>query len=188
MIGVDLSETAVTKGMARWPKVRFEVGDFRDIRLEGVVAGAAICMWTTFNYLSNGDDLSRFRETLLRLVGVGGRVLLDLANPQVLATGVYKRREENEKFELEVSVEKRFVRNNVVEALYQYSIQDKATGVVHLATDQELNMAYGIDDVRLALGQSFALRETFGDYDRDAKFVREASRRAILLFDRILTA
>lgn len=185
MIGVDLSQTAILNAKARWPEVRFEVGDIRDIRLSGVVARAAICMWTTFNYLSSEDDLDRFRATLLCLVGAGGKLLLDLANPQTIATGVYKRKASNDSLELEVTVQKRFVRSKIIESIYQYSILDKENGVVHLATDQELNMAYEIQDVKSALGPSFALRETFGDYDCDASYLPDISRRLILLFERI---
>lgn len=183
-IGVDLSDVAIDRAKAMWPSCQFEVQDFRDVRLRSGQAGAAVCMWSTFNYLSTQGDIDRFLRSISLALRPRGWLLIDLPNPRALKRGPYNRRSENTDYAVEVSVEKR-QRGEIVEALYQYRITKKGDGSVYLATDQELNQAYEPKDVEQLLRPSFRLVATYGDYTTASAHDSQGSPRAILLLERV---
>jgi hypothetical protein len=149
----------------------------RSVAGEGI-ADVAICMWTTFNYLSHGDEVRRFFDTVHRLLRDNGVLVVDTknyANPGELA---YSRETVSNCYKLSLMVNKS-LRDGINEAIYDYEITDLETGGIVRMRDQELAWVYSLSDILDASKSLFELCEAFGDYSVGEKFDRSNSNRLI---------
>ena len=86
VIGIDISEAQIqtAKKIHANKNVKYVVGDIREFSLKNKSNDAAICMWTTYNYLSQDEDLRKFFNNVAEHIHVGGLLVLDSKNIPIL--------------------------------------------------------------------------------------------------------
>lgn len=177
--GIDISEKMVLLARQSCPDCEFVKMDMRDIELDGNF-DVAICMWTTFNYLSKPEDTTRFFHGIYESLRNSGLLLIDMKNYQQKIPSRYSREKKNHSYLVKVSIHKKVI-GNLNEAVYLYLIRNLKTGEESFALDQELNMVYTVEDVLTRAGSLFDLVKKYGDYNRDAEFIPNVSERIILV-------
>jgi len=87
---VDSHAGALAEGAARWPAVRFESGDMRELVRYAGAFDAVLCLWQSFGYFdeaANRDVLAG----MARCLRPGGRLVLDLYHRDALKTETARR-------------------------------------------------------------------------------------------------
>jgi len=177
--GIDVSPEMIRVARLSHQKCQFTQMDMRDIRLESSF-DSAICMWTTFNYLSTPADVNAFVSGVHKHLNPGGILIIDIKNydHEPGYTRIHEVNTPN--YNIKLSVHKHLV-ENLSEGVYIYEIRDVRESTDYFAIDQELNMTYKLEDVVRLTGASFQLIEAFGDYDMNEKFVPARSERIIMI-------
>jgi SAM-dependent methyltransferase len=179
--GIDISRRMVALARRRCPGCSFRRMDIRKIRLAKRF-DAAICMWTTFNYLSNKSDLNRFLDGVARVLSPSGIFILDLKNySKKGAWCCYSRESADKNYRIRLFIEKKIIKRRINEAIYVYFIRDLRNNRKFLALDQELNKIYGLREVRSITRGRFKVLKVFGDYNTDSKYEARRSDRLILV-------
>jgi SAM-dependent methyltransferase len=180
--GVDISERMIGLAKRRCPTGNFKKMDMTNLEL-GEKFDVAICMWTTFNYLSVGNEITRFLEAVHKTLKNRGLLLIDMNNYRKKPHDSYYRQTRNDSYEIRLSVSKRLIKN-LNESIYFYFIRNLKSGEEFLALDQELNWAYTQEDVLNAGRPFFNLLKCYGDYADSARFTPEKSDRIILVLQK----
>jgi len=140
---------------------------------------SAICMWSTFNYLSTKKDINKFGESVFNHLTNNGLLIIDMPNHNEIKTEPYSEYQENIRYKININIHKRIV-GKLCEALYQYIIFDKIENKKYLFCDQELHCVYKPNDVEKGLSKWFKLIGIYGDYNLQEKFIPNYSDRIIL--------
>lgn len=177
--GIDICQKMVQLARQRCPDCEFLKMDMRDIEL-GDDFDIAICMWTTFNYLSKPEDTTRFFYGIHKSLCGSGLLVIDMKNYQRQITSRYFRETKNRSYLVKVSVRKKVIKN-LNDAVYLYLIRNLKTGEESFALDQELNKVYTLEDVLTMAGSLFNPVKVYGDYNCDAEFIPNISERIILV-------
>jgi SAM-dependent methyltransferase len=180
--GIDSSRRMIEHAKMRCPDCRFLVMDFRNILLK-VKFDAALCMWTTFNYLSDLKEVENFFKAVRKVLCKNGLLIIDMNNYGRSENSSYTRNASNEKYGVTVDITKKSF-GNVNEALYSYLVKDLKTGKEYRFFDQELNRIYTLEHVIAASKPYFKMRDCFGDYDSTNKFDLSRSERIVMILQK----
>ena len=181
--GVDLSEEMIKLARRRCPNCKFKKMDMRNIELNETF-DVVMCMWTTFNYLSNLGDIERFFKGVHKALKNNGLLIIDMKNHQKELRSSYSREAKNDSYLIKLLVRKRVV-NNVSESIYLYLIKSLETGEESFALDQELNKVYTREEVIDMAKPLFHLIRCYGDYDCSSELISDKSDRVIFAFRKI---
>ena len=143
----------------------------------------AVCMWTTFNYLSKPDEVRSFLMGIYTHLSPEGILIMDVKNYGHELT--YTRAQEcsNDEYRVKLNVHKHRV-DHLSEGIYIYEITDLKTKRKWFAIDQELNVIYSLKDILSSTKQWFKLIRVFGDYDISQEFNPRTSERIILVLQK----
>jgi len=177
--GIDISEKMTQLARQRCPDCEFAEMDMRDIEL-GDDFDVAICMWTTFNYLSKPEDTTRFFQGIYKTLRSSGLLVIDMKNYQRKIISRFCLETKNHSYLVKLSVRKK-VTKNLNDAVYLYLIKNLKTGEESFALDQELNKVYTLNDVLTMARSLFNPVKVYGDYNCDAEFIPNLSERIILV-------
>jgi len=178
--GVDISTKCLAQARNKYPNCTFFVDDIRHF-CPKAQCDVAICMWSTFSYLSLPEDLRQFFRSVYDALLCDGLLIIDISNYQIADAETYSREVENGSHRLNIKIKKE-VENGINEAIYQYEIINLSTHQVLLVTDQELSRVYSAEDVE-ASGKSFFISlDRYGDYDIRNGFDPNKSNRIIVVF------
>lgn len=155
--------------------------DVRDIQLEKKDYDAGMCMWTTYNYLSQNEDFEKFIKGVYNHLSEGGIFVLDSKNiPALEKNRIYKRDNKSEKLDLELLICKRII-ENVQNSQYFYFM--KRNGKNEFYMDEEFVRFYYLNEIDEIVNKYFDVVEVYGDFDM-SEYSQEKSRRFIVVLKR----
>lgn len=186
--GVDISKNilkiAKEKGKKMDLKIKFINQDIRNLKLEENICDSAICMWTTYNYLSTKKDLSNFLMKIHKILRREGILVLDAKNINKLEDiRAYSRTKEDNDKEVFLLIIKRILKN-VQNGHYLYFIKNKDNQKIKFFHDEELAKFYSIDEIKQFSKNKFKILDIFGDFDMN-RFDPDNSERFILVLKKI---
>ena len=161
------------------PNTSFHVADMRYWRA-AEQADIAICMWSTFSYLSLPDDQQSFFASCHANLADNGILVIDIKNSHNYPTNSYTRTAYSFPFEVK-RVTKKQVIQDVLEATYSYTITDVRNGQRLRVTDQEIAKIFTLDDLKRAAHPLFSVESAWGDYDVSIPYAENESERLIVL-------
>jgi 2-polyprenyl-3-methyl-5-hydroxy-6-metoxy-1,4-benzoquinol methylase len=178
--GIDISSDLIAIASQQCQSCYFEKQDIRNIFLKEKF-DVAICMWSTFNYLSTESDIYQFGQSVSSHLKSNGILIIDLPNHLSFPIEPYYETNENENFHVTIWIQKRVV-GTICEGLYKYKIVNKKNGNCVLLSDQELHRIYSPIEVEQKLKQWFTLQAVYGNYSLMAEYDESSADRAILCF------
>lgn len=181
--GIDISKKQIenAKKINGIENINYLNMDVRDIQLEKKNYDAGICMWTTYNYLSQKEDFEKFIKGVYNHLSQEGIFVLDSKNiPALEKNRIYKRDNKTEKLDLELLICKRIIQN-VQNSQYFYFI--KRNGKNEFYIDEEFVRFYYLNEINEIVYKYFDVVEVYGDFDM-SKYSEEKSRRFIVILKR----
>lgn len=164
--GVDISEQQIENAKKNNPcsSNHYYVNDIRNFTVKKDTYNAAICMWTSFNYLSNINDMEQFVAGIERGLQNGGIFVLDTKN---FCKGkeykIYTRDIENDELIIKILIIKRIC-NEIQNSRYLYFIENKNTGSRQFYIDKEIIKIYKIDELIKIVEPFFDIQAVYGDF------------------------
>ncbi|HKZ93262.1 MAG TPA: class I SAM-dependent methyltransferase [Candidatus Bathyarchaeia archaeon] len=180
--GIDLSRAMALLARQRCPECDFIRMDIRCLGLN-MDFDVAICMWTTFNYLSVKEDIAKFFAGVSRSLKASGLLFVDMNNHGLRDKRNYSREARNDSYLVKVEIRKRVV-GDLNEGIYYYRIRNLKTGKEISARDQEISKIYTLETIASAACPQFDFLKAYGDYDVSAEYVPSSSDRIIAVFRR----
>ena len=182
MTGVDISPNMLEvakENSSLMSNINFIHQDIRDLNLDKKDYDAAICMWTTYNYLSTTEDLKDFFKGVSKHVRKGGLLILDAKNISGLEpVRAYTRLKRDERSEVFLLIIKKIIKN-VQNGFYLYFIKEGEEDISFLF-DEELAKFYSPLEIEKSSEDKFELIDSFGDFDF-REFDNKNSERMILI-------
>lgn len=181
--GIDISKRQIenTKKINNVKNIKYFNMDVRDFKLKNKNYDAGICMWTTYNYLSQDEDFEKFIKGIYNHLCNGGIFVLDSKNiPALEKERIYRRKNNNGQLDLELLICKRIV-GNVQNSQYFYFM--KRNGKKEFYMDEEFVRFYYLNEIKKIVKGYFDIVEVYGDFDM-SKYDQKKSRRFILILKR----
>lgn len=183
--GIDISpsQIQIAQQIHAHENVQYLVMDVRSIDLEETF-DLIICMWTTYNYLSQDYDLRNFIRSCWLHQKKGDILILDAKNiPSLVKRRVYKRnsRDKAHRVNMELIVHKRIL-GQIQNSQYFYFIEDN--GHQEFYFDEEFVRFYSKDEMESLVKGYYEISAIYGDFDL-GKYEEEKSERFILVLCRI---
>jgi 2-polyprenyl-3-methyl-5-hydroxy-6-metoxy-1,4-benzoquinol methylase len=180
--GIDLSPAMLEvakKNSSSMENISFQNQDIRKISLDKKDYDSAICMWTTYNYLSTEDNLKDFFDGLGKHIKSEGLLVLDAKNIFNLDNiRAYSRIKKDNDNEVLLLVIKKIIKN-VQNGFYLYFIKNN-NKKIEFIVDEELARFYTPEQItELSQGQ-FKIVDIFGDFDF-SHFDKNKSERMIIV-------
>lgn len=182
--GIDISQEQINnaKKIHYHPNINYQVMDVRNIDLPIKNYDMSICMWTTYNYLSQDKDLIKFIKSNYNHQHEGAILVLDSKNiPRLNNRRVYKRNNliENN-IEIELLVNK-YIINNIQNSQYFYFINDNGNKKFYF--DEEYVRFYNLEELSELTKDYYEILAVYGDFDF-SKYDRLNSNRFIAVLRR----
>ena len=180
--GIDISKSQIdtAKNTNNNPNVEYKVMDVRNISLPYKKYDMSICMWTTYNYLSQEEDFVKFIKSNFEHQREGGLLILDSKNiPKLDKRRVYRRYSESEKRNIKMDLlVNKFVNNNIQNSQYIYFIKDN--NKKHFDFDEEFVRFYTLKEIKKLVKPYYKVKFIYGDFDF-SKYNKNVSNRFILV-------
>ena len=179
--GIDFSESQINNAQLihNHSNVTYEVMDIRHINIQESF-DAAICMWTTYNYLSLQNELRMFIEGVWNSLVDGGILVLDSKNiPALEAKRVYHRvscSDDGTEISLIISKD---IYENTQNSLYMYFVVD-SKNKKRFYYDYEHVRFYNANELQEIVGDLFEITKIYGDFD-GAEYDENSSERFITI-------
>lgn len=182
--GVDISNEQIknAKLMHSHKNVEYKVMDVRNIMLPIKNYDMSICMWTTYNYLSQKKDFVSFIKSNFDHQHKNSILVLDSKNiPMLAKRRVYKRNNvSNDGIEMELIISK-YVKNNIQNSQYLYFINDNGTKKFYI--DDEYVRFYTLLEIKELVKDYYSIENVYGDFDF-SKYDKTKSNRFIIVLKR----
>lgn len=183
--GIDISKNQINTAykIHNHSNINYYVMDARNIELQEKQYDLAMCMWTTYNYLSLDKDFVKFIEGNYRHQKSNGILILDSKNiPSLKKRRVYKRNSSiNNKMAMELIVNK-FIKGNIQNSQYLYFI--KENGNKKFLFDDEFVRFYTLEEIKKLTKNYYEVVDVFGDFDM-SNYNQNRSTRFIVVLRRI---
>lgn len=141
----------------------------------------AICMWTTYNYLSLDKDFISFIKGVYNHQDKGSILLLDSKNiPKLKKRRVYKRNTEKKSLKMELIINK-FVDNNIQNSQYMYFIKNNDNKQFYY--DEEYVRFYTLDEIKKLVDKYYIVKYNYGDF-KFSEYDEKTSERFIIVLER----
>lgn len=165
VLGVDFSKEQIHNAnqIHKHPNVNYQLSDVRSMYLEETF-DAAICMWTTYNYLSNENELRLFVENVWNGLSENGLFILDAKNiPALEKQRVYFRNNNTRNnVDLTLLVNKE-IKNNIQNSQYLYFIKQDGNNLFYI--DYEHVRFYSIDEIINICDGLFDVVSVYGNFN-----------------------
>lgn len=181
--GIDISESQIAnaKKIHSNPNTRYKVMDVRNINNLKNKFDMAICMWTTYNYLSLDKDFISFIKGVYNHQDKGSILLLDSKNiPKLKKRRVYKRNTEKKSLKMELIINK-FVDNNIQNSQYMYFIKNNDNKQFYY--DEEYVRFYTLDEIKKLVDKYYIVKYNYGDF-KFSEYDEKTSERFIIVLER----
>ena len=181
--GIDISESQIAnaKKIHSNPNTRYKVMDVRNINNLKNKFDMAICMWTTYNYLSLDKDFISFIKGVYNHQDKGSILLLDSKNiPKLKKRRVYKRNSEKKSLKMELIINK-FVDNNIQNSQYMYFIKNNDNKQFYY--DEEYVRFYTLDEIKKLVDKYYIVKYNYGDF-KFSEYDEKTSERFIIVLER----
>ncbi len=181
--GIDFSQDQIenARKIHNHELVDYAVMDVRNITLPKRY-DMSYCMWTTYNYLSQEEDLKKFIISNYNHQNKGDILVLDSKNiPRLDSHRLYNRIREDGNFKMEILINK-YVTDNIQNSQYLLFINDNKEKKFFL--DEELVRFYTIDELNRLMKGYYELVDIYGDFDMN-KYDEKTSNRFITMFRRL---
>ena len=183
--GIDISKEQITnaKKIHSHKNVEYQVMDVRNIDLPNKNYDMSICMWTTYNYLSQDHDFVSFIKSNFNHQHKGSIFVLDSKNiPRLNNRRVYKRNNTVKSgVEIELIVNK-YIINNIQNSQYLYFINDNGRKKFYF--DDEFVRFYKLDEIRDLVKDYYKISAVYGDFDF-GEYDKDKSNRFIVILERL---
>lgn len=180
--GIDISEEQIknAKRIHSHENAEYEVMDVRNIDLPSHDYDMSICMWTTYNYLSQDKDFVSFIKSNYKHQRKGSIFVLDSKNiPRLNNRRVYKRNNSiKDGVEIELIVNK-YIVNNIQNSQYLYFINDK--GIKKFYFDDEFVRFYNLNEIKELVKDYYDVLNVYGDFDFSEYDVSKSNRFIVVL-------
>lgn len=179
--GIDISQSQINnaKKIHFHDKIHYEVSDIRFFNLPFKSYDMAICMWTTYNYLSLSLDLTKFLKNVYDHLSNDGILVLDSKNiPSLELRRVYNRSRSKDEIKLNLFVCKRII-DNIQNSQYFYFINDHGKKIFYF--DEEFVRFYYLDELAKLTKNYFDILACYGGFDGEAYKEEESERFIIVL-------
>ena len=178
--GIDISKNqiATANKIHSHENIEYLVHDIRDYQLNVKNYDMAICMWTTYNYLSLNNDFLIFIKNAYNHLGENGILLLDSKNiPSLDLNRTYSRNNKVNDISIQLLINKRIF-NNIQNSQYFYFIENKEKNEFYF--DEEFVRFYTIDEIQNISKPYFEIIKCYGDFNSD-EYQKDSSTRFILI-------
>lgn len=157
--------------------------DVRNINLPNKNYDMSICMWTTYNYLSQESDFVSFIKSNYNHQHKDSILVLDAKNiPKLEKRRVYRRNNSvKNEMEMELIVNK-YVINNIQNSQYLYFI--KENGVKKFFFDDEYVRFYYLNEISRLVRDYYKVVNVYGDFDF-SEYDEQKSNRFIVVLKRL---
>lgn len=163
----------------------FFVMDARNITLPTHHYSAAICMWTTYNYLSKEEELSSFISRVAEYQKKNDILILDSKNvPALVERRYYIRAKENpdQQITITLMVWKQIIRKRYQCSDYFYFIDDN--GTKDSFHDDEYVRFYNLQELSDIVKPWYSIDSIYGDFDF-SPYSEDKSTRFITVLKRL---
>lgn len=175
--GIDIAPPQVetARRIHNHPNAVYMVGDVRAIDLPEKDFSYAMCMWTTYNYLSQERDLQKFFRCVYAHQPKGGILVLDAKNiPALDKRRVYRRsRTDGSSYQMELLINKRIL-GSIQNSQYFYFIND--AGQPQFYFDEEFVRFYDLDELSALVRPCYEIIGVYGDFDQSSYHPAESNR------------
>jgi len=182
--GIDISKEQINnaKKIHNHENIDYHVMDVRNFKLSNDDYDMSICMWTTYNYLSQNKDFVSFIKSNYNHQHKGSILILDSKNiPRLNNRRVYKRNSSiNNKVEIELIVNK-YIINNIQNSQYLYFINDN--GIKKFYFDDEFVRFYKLEEISTLVNDYYEVSNVYGDFDF-SDYDENTSNRFIVVLKR----
>lgn len=182
--GIDISSEQINnaKKIHCHNNIEYHVMDVRNIDLPNHDYDMSICMWTTYNYLSQDKDFMSFIKSNYNHQHNGSILVLDSKNiPRLNNRRVYKR---NSFIKNDVKIEliiNKYITNNIQNSQYLYFINDKGDKKFYF--DDEFVRFYTINEIKELVKDYYEVINVYGDFDF-SMYDKDSSNRFIVILKR----
>lgn len=180
--GIDISKEQIknAKRIHSHENVEYYVMDVRNIDLTSHDYDMSICMWTTYNYLSQDKDFVSFIKSNYKHQHKDSILVLDSKNILRLNNRrVYKRNNSIQNgVEIELIVNK-YIINNIQNSQYLYFINDN--GIKKFYFDDEFVRFYNLNEIKCLVKDYYDVLNVYGDFDFSEYDVSKSNRFIVVL-------
>ena len=183
--GVDISEQQIENARknSHSSQNRYYICDIRDFDIEENMYDLSICMWTSFNYLSNPSDMEHFLTKVAQGLKDKGLFILDTKNfYKDKDYKVYLKNVEDDELSIKILVIKE-IRDDIQNSRYLYFMYNKDIGQSQFLIDKEVIKIYRIDELIKYIDPLFKIKEIYGDF-KFANYEKDKSDRMILILEK----
>ena len=182
--GVDISKEQIRHAIENnSPQNHYYVRDIRDFEIKEKFYDASICMWTSFNYLSDEVDMRGFIAKVA--MGLKHRGILILDTKNFCAQDIYKiytKQMEDEDARIQMLIIK-VLCHRIQNSRYLYFIEDKKNGNRKFQIDQEMVKIYSFQELAKYAEPYFRVKAVYGDFDQ-GQYEEKKSDRMIFVLEK----
>lgn len=182
--GIDISKEQIknAKRIHSHENANYNVMDVRNINLPKKDYDMSICMWTTYNYLSQDEDFKSFLRSNYLHQHENSLLVLDSKNiPRLSNRRVYKRNNSlKDDVEIELLVNK-YILENIQNSQYLYFIKDH--GKNNFYFDEEFVRFYKLNEIEQIAKDYYDVLNVYGDFDF-SEYDKNNSNRFITVLKR----
>lgn len=175
--GVDIASAQIetARRIHNHSNITYEIGDVREINLQEKDFSFAICMWTTYNYFSQVQDLKKFFQTVYIHQQSGGLLVLDAKNiPALDKRRVYRRSQmDGRTYYMDLLINKQII-GNIQNSQYFYFINDGNQRRFYF--DEEFVRFYNLDELTKIAQPHYEVIALYGDFDQSDYCPKESNR------------
>lgn len=182
--GIDISESQINnaKKIHKNKNVEYRVCDVRNIDLNKKDFDMAICMWTTYNYLSMEKDLWKFLNAVYMHLREDGLLVLDSKNiPKLDKRRVYTRETKDGDLDVSLLINK-YVVGNIQNSQYLYFINNGKESSFYY--DDEFVRFYHLKEIEKIAKGKFEVVKVYGDFNQET-YKKKKSNRFIVVMKKI---
>lgn len=179
--GIDISDSQIktAKKVHNNANIKYIVGDVRNFELIEKKFDMAICMWTTYNYLSQEVDCRNFIKNVFKHLNNNGILILDSKNiPALDSRRMYKRERKTSDFSVELLVYKRII-SNIQNSQYFYFIEEGESKSFYF--DEEFIRFYYLNELEKIVHPYFEIIKCYGDFDANEYEIDKSERFILVL-------
>lgn len=185
--GIDFSTRQIENACALHghPNVNYKVMDVRNFAINKIF-DAAICMWTTYNYLSINEELKMFAKNVWNHLNENGIFILDAKNiPALENKRVYTRSDNTEDgIQIDLLINKK-ITGCVQDSQYLYFITKNSDEKIFYLDNEHVRY-YSLEELCNIIGDFFEVVGVYGDFNgnkydttRSERFITVLKKRKI---------
>lgn len=182
--GVDISEEQIKNAIKNSsPQNHYFVKDIRDFEIEEKFYDASICMWTSFNYLSDETELKDFIAKVAKGLKRKGIFILDTKNFCAQdAYKIYTKQMEDDDVRIQQLIIK-ILNHKIQNSRYLYFIYNKMSGDREFWVDKEMVKIYSFHELTEYAAPYFQIKAVYGDFEQ-VPYEEKKSDRMIFVLEK----